>query len=248
VNYAMVGHGRMGLAVDAHAARRGHERVAVFDSPGLSLPSNAEVDVVFEFTEAAAAERNVVELLESGHRVVCGTTGWSVGAAVARALAQGGGALILSPNFSVSVRLFGQLAARTAAQLGRLGGFDAFVHEHHHRAKLDNPSGTARWLAQLVIDQQAGWTRSHEGHADQPLSSDTLHVVGTRAGHEPGTHTVGFDGEFEEITLRHRSRSRDGFALGAVLAAEWLNGRQGRFEFDRVIDDLIETDRGENGS
>jgi 4-hydroxy-tetrahydrodipicolinate reductase len=99
-------------------------------------------------------------------------------------------------------------------------------------------------LAQTVVDEQVGWTRFDEGDDEgpdaEPLPADTLHVVGTRAGHEPGTHTVGFDGPHEQITLRHRSRSRDGFALGAVLAAEWLNGRSGRFEFDRVIEDLIE--------
>lgn len=245
MRYAIVGHGRMGRAVDAEATRRGHERAALIGREpgaggvGVADAAAAGAEVAFEFTRSDAAERNVVALLESGVAVVCGTTGWAPGPEVERALASSRAGLIVAPNFSVGVQLFFRLVARAGELIGGVGLHEPWIHEAHHRGKRDLPSGTARRLAQLLERHDPRVSGVHEGALDGPLAPGLVHVAGSRGGHEAGTHTVVYDGEHDEITLRHRARDRAGFALGAVLAAEWLSGRSGRHELDAVLDDMV---------
>jgi 4-hydroxy-tetrahydrodipicolinate reductase len=228
VNYALVGFGRMGRAVDAAAAARGHRRVALVPAPlgrPLEPADLGGADVAFEFTRAAAAEANLVALLQAGVGVVCGTTGWEPGPGLARAVAGARTGLVLAPNFSVGVNLFFRLVAVAADLFADSGLCEPFVAEVHHRDKRDAPSGTALRLAALL---EAGGG----GRREVPVSA-------LRAGHEPGRHTVGFDGPHELVTLCHAARGRAGFAAGAVLAAEWIAGRRGRHDFDPVLDDLL---------
>ncbi|HEX4825450.1 MAG TPA: dihydrodipicolinate reductase C-terminal domain-containing protein [Candidatus Polarisedimenticolaceae bacterium] len=221
MKYALVGHGKMGRAIDEAAGARGHRRVAVVDRAGsLSRARLAGADVAFEFTEPRSAEAHVVALLGRGISVVCGTTGWDAkSAAIERAAKRGRAAAIVAPNFSVGVNIFYALV-REAAKRSLAAGYDPWIAEWHHKAKRDAPSGTARRLAALV------------GSKDLP-------VAAVRAGHEPGRHAVGFDGAHDTIVLTHQARGREAFAAGAVLAAEWLKGKKGIHEFDEVLADLM---------
>ncbi len=240
---ALVGYGRMGRAIEAAARSRGHEVVAIVDRRAEGAlrtldPGRLEgAEAAFEFTEPGSAREHVIGLLEAGIGVVCGTTGWNAeDRAVAEAAARGGSAAVIAPNFSVGMNLFLRVAAEAARRLLPTGLYDPHVLESHHRGKVDAPSGTALALARILAS--VGGEEIVRGIPERPVPRGAIHVASVRAGHEPGSHTVGFDGEHDEILLIHRARGRTGFAAGAVLAAEWLPGRTGRYGFDAVLDDL----------
>ncbi len=243
MNYAVVGFGKMGRAVDEQASRRGHHRVRIVDpdasgrlaSKRLDPDRLRGADVAFEFTAPAAAEGNVVALLEAGIPVVCGTTGWTPGASVRRAARRSGVAAVVAPNFSVGMHLFLELVENAARVVGAAGLHDPYVLELHHRGKADAPSGTARRIAEVIARADPRAPTPRAGALDGRLPDGAIHVASVRAGHEPGTHVVGFDGEFDVIELAHRARGRSGFALGAVLAGEWISGKRGVHGFDVVV-------------
>lgn len=247
MNYAIVGFGRMGQAVDEQASGRGHRRSVVVDPAGqgedrlpeIEASALRDVHVAFEFSLPGSAERNVLALAQAGVPVVCGTTGWRPSAAAERAMRESGTGIVLAPNFSVGMNLFYRLVREAARLYGAAGLHQPFVLEAHHRGKRDVPSGTARQLASILVETDPRLNAVHEGNPPEPLPDDTLHVASVRAGSEPGSHTVGYDGEYDRITLSHGARSRAGFALGAVLAAEWIADRPGLHGFDEVLETLL---------
>ncbi len=243
MRYAIVGFGRMGREVDRLARSRGHQRVGLVDpdesEQRLDPGSLADADVAFEFSVPDAAHRNVLSLVSADVPVVCGTTGWKQSPELDDAIRAGAAGIVISPNFSIGMNLFARSVESTARLLAGLELYEPYVAETHHRGKLDVPSGTARRLASILLAADERLEEVVEGHPDGLLAPGVLQVVGLRAGSEPGTHRVGFEGEHDSLTLEHRARSRAGFALGAVLAAEWLGERQGLFTFDQVLDDML---------
>jgi len=248
VRFALVGYGRMGKEIEAVAQARGHELTAIVDPSergrrvrrriGKAELSGAEV--AFEFTAPASAEENVLALLGCGVPVVCGTTGFSPDlVALARATRKAKRAVVLAPNYSLGVNLFFHLVQEAARLLGTTDRFDPYVVEAHHRGKADAPSGTARRLADLIVEEDPHRWSVQEGVPPGGLPPGAVQVVSVRAGHETGMHTVGFAGEHDRIELTHQARGRGGFAAGAVLAAEWLPGKRGVHGFDRVLQDLF---------
>ena len=248
MKYALVGSGRMGQAVEMEAGRRGHRKVGEFDPADAGGPTArtlepsllGQPEVVFEFTEPSAAESNVVTLLEAGIPVVCGTTGWEPSRAFEAALAAGDAGAIVAPNFSIGMMLFSRLVREAGRVLGAAGLHRPWVFEEHHTGKKDAPSGTARRLVELIMEVDPRMRVVQEGNPADRLAEEALQVVSLRTGSEPGTHTVGFDGEYDRITLTHRARSRAGFAIGAVLAAEWVIGKRGLHRFEDVVDSLLD--------
>jgi len=230
MDYLLVGYGKMGRAIDDIAQARGHRRQGTLDTRKATPPVADGPLVAFEFTDPRAARDNVLALLEAGIHVVCGTTGWQPDARVRQAAESGAVGAVLAPNLSVGVNLFYRAVRTASLTLLGSGLYEAYIVESHHRHKRDAPSGTALRLAEQVRD-------ACPDVAPPPISS-------LRAGHEPGRHTVGFDGEFDTVELTHRARSRGGFALGAVLAAEWLIGRQGIHDFEPVLEGLLEQGNG----
>jgi 4-hydroxy-tetrahydrodipicolinate reductase len=237
----------MGAAIEIEADRRGHEKVGEFDpacdgaAPGtLDTSALGQPEVAFEFTEPAAAEENLVMLLRAGIPVVCGTTGWNPTPKLDAALSGSDAAAIIAPNFSIGMLLFSRLTREAGRLLGSAGLHRPWVFESHHTGKKDAPSGTARSLAESILEVDPRMRFVQEGNPDGRLAEDALHVVSLRSGSEPGTHTVGFDGEYDQITLSHRARSRAGFAVGAVIAAEWLAGKSGLHRFEDVVDALLD--------
>jgi 4-hydroxy-tetrahydrodipicolinate reductase len=234
VKLAVVGYGKMGREVEAVARERGHEPVVV--RHGTAFPAGAPVGI--DFTRADAVLGNTRAALAAGARYVIGTTGWDAQAdEVARLVEEAKGGVVRAANFSLGVNLFYKVVREAAALFARFPEYDPYVLERHHRQKKDAPSGTARALARILED--SGGPRRHAATAlEGALADDHFHVAALRAGGIVGEHTVGFDSGGDEVLLEHRARTRRGFALGAVLAAEWIADRTGLHGFEDVVDDL----------
>jgi len=223
----LIGHGRMGRAVEAAAADRGCvvagwvDRTAAAGGAGLSRDRLPEADVAIDFSTADALVENLPRLAELGMDVVVGTTGWSGREAEMRdAAGRAGIGVVAAANFSVGVAYFDVLVSEAARRFATHPEFGAWLHEVHHAAKRDAPSGTA---IRLKASMEASGFR-------RPID-----VSSTRAGFVPGTHTVGFDGPSETITLTHAARDRGAFARGALMAARWVHGRRGWFDLRDVL-------------
>ena len=218
---AIVGYGKMGRMAEQAAAARGHEVVARVGRGGLAAGGLDGAEAAIEFSTPEAAVPNVTRLLELGLPVVVGTTGWYARLdEVKRLVEERGGSLVYGANFSVGMNLFFELAREAARLFARFEEFDPFLVEHHHKFKKDAPSGTALVIARRMRE-------SYGGRLPEAIS--------LRAGYAPGTHEVGFDAEAETVTLTHTARSRQGFAAGAVFAAEQIVGRRGCFEFAELL-------------
>ena len=226
---ALLGHGAMGQLVERLAREAGHEVATVLGSREAAFGAEelAEIlgghDAAIDFTVADAVPRHAEACALARVPLVEGTTGWHARLEdVRKVFEREGGALIYGANFSVGVNLFYRVVAR-AAEL--FHGFDyaAFVEEAHHSRKRDAPSGTALRLRDLLTEAYG---------AEPPVAS-------TRAGHIPGTHRVGFDAAADQITLTHTARSREGFASGALVAASWIQGKTGVFEFSETLNEIL---------
>jgi 4-hydroxy-tetrahydrodipicolinate reductase len=223
----LVGYGKMGRLVAELAPQYSCEVAGVIDpmSPshggGPDAAAWEGVEVAIDFSFADAVERNAATLARRGINLVIGTTGWQKAeAAVRQAVAEGNVGAVVAPNFSTGVVLFEAVAAYAATLFAPQEDFGAFVHEAHHAAKKDAPSGTALLLKRAM--EQAGFTRP-------------IDVSATRAGFIPGTHTIGFDGPAETITLTHAARDRTAFARGALHAAHWISGKTGWYSMKDVL-------------
>ena len=219
---AIVGHGRMGRAVEALARERGHDIRGIITS-GAIVDAGAlnGAEVAVEFTTPTAAPANLERLLAAGVPVVTGTTGWSDHLERIRHLTlERSGAILHGPNFSIGAQLFLRAATDLARWMAGRTGFDGYLLEQHHAGKRDAPSGTAIRLRDLL--RQADLSR------DYPVSS-------IRAGAGGGHHSLVYDAADEIIRLEHSARSRAVFASGALAAAEWLRGRTGFFTFEEML-------------
>jgi 4-hydroxy-tetrahydrodipicolinate reductase len=214
----IVGYGKMGQLVDQMAAEGGLDVVGRVDE---GRDEWAPADVAIDFTTADALARNFPKYLAQHLPVVIGTTGWSSHAAQFRAdAARAGLGVVASANFSIGVNIFQLVVSEAARLMRRQTQYGAWVHELHHAAKIDAPSGTALLLRDTMVD--AGFDRN-------------IDVSSARAGSIPGTHVVGFDGPSDTIELTHAARDRRGFAGGALVAARWNQGRQGWFTMADVL-------------
>jgi 4-hydroxy-tetrahydrodipicolinate reductase len=219
VRLLIVGYGRMGRLVEALAIEQGMEIAARIDVDGGDWSAPAEVAI--DFSIAAALTSNFPRYVERKLPVVLGTTGWSEQAAALRADAERAGlGVVASANFSIGVNLFELIVADAARLMRSHPQYGAWIHELHHTAKRDAPSGTALLLRDAMTE--AGYDRA-------------IDVSSTRAGTLPGTHTIGFDGASDTIELTHTARDRRGFASGALLAAQWIQGKRGWFTMADVL-------------
>jgi 4-hydroxy-tetrahydrodipicolinate reductase len=247
VKLALLGYGRMGRMVEEVARARGHEITAILDEHsnpggnGITDEALAGAKMAIDFSVTAAVPANALRAAERGVSLVIGTTGWDAEReSVERAVRTAGTGLLTAANFSVGMLLFSRIVQAAARMVNRLDEYDVHLWEAHHRHKADHPGGTARALADLLveaIDRKDAWTV--DLGRGSPIDPRTLHVSVARVGELAGVHGVGIDGPDDRIELRHEARSRRGFALGAVVAAEWLAGRSGVFTLDDMADDLL---------
>ncbi|MEO8484533.1 MAG: dihydrodipicolinate reductase C-terminal domain-containing protein [Acidobacteriota bacterium] len=220
----LIGHGRMGKLIESLAMEHGCEIAAIaeIDNPiGQALAGAGVVDVAIDFSQPAAVVTNLTELAAHRVSVVIGTTGWQQEESAMRKTANTAGIGVLAAaNFSLGMHVFAVVAEEAARKFGALGNVGAWIHEYHHAAKLDAPSGTALMLQRVMED--GGYARP-------------IDMSSTRAGAIPGTHEIGFDGPAETVTLTHTVRDRSVFAHGALEAAKWLKGRRGWFTMRDMI-------------
>jgi 4-hydroxy-tetrahydrodipicolinate reductase len=241
---ALIGYGAMGQLIRTLAEEKGHEIAVICRSPrvsegetsnlsvtpfltrGLPQPEQlAGCDVAIDFTTAEAVGRNVAACVAAGVPLVEGTTGWNAERKeIERTVRDGSGSMVFGANFSVGVNLFYRIADFSAELFAKFPEYEAFIEEQHHSRKKDAPSGTALKLKDIVAK-----------HIDTDLS-----ISATRAGNIPGTHRVGFDGAADQVLLEHTARSREGFAAGAILAAGWIVGKTGFYEFSDLMDEICQ--------
>ncbi len=229
----------MGKAIEQIALERGHAIAGKIDVNNRGemevLPAEA-VDVAIEFSAPEAAYANLKMCLEKGWPVVSGTTGWlEYKTEIETLTAEKGGSFFYASNYSIGVNLFFQLN-KTLARLMKGQGYDLSITEIHHVHKLDAPSGTAITLADGIVTQREdleGW-RSQGPKAEE----GRIPITSKREDEVPGTHVVNYDSEVDTIHISHVAHSRKGFALGAVISAEWLQGRKGIFGMDDMLENL----------
>jgi 4-hydroxy-tetrahydrodipicolinate reductase len=221
----LVGYGRMGRLVEKLAPDYGFDVVGRLDDTnnigGVGIPAAPDADVAVDFSVPSAVAENLPKLAARRMNVVIGTTGWHEHEQEMRGVAADAGiGVVAASNFSLGVALFQNLAEHAARMFAPYAEYGAWIHEIHHSAKKDAPSGTA--IALQTSMQAAGYTHP-------------IDMASSRAGSMPGTHTIGFDGPFETITMTHTNRDRAAFAQGALQAARWVHGKRGWFTIRDVL-------------
>ena len=242
---AIIGYGKMGHMIERIAIDRGHEISVVIDADNLAdIDSKAfrKSDVAIEFTQPDTAVNNLLRCFSAGIPVVCGTTGWLDSLDAVKSVCESGkGALLYSSNFSIGVNIFEAVSRYLAGIMNGYPQYTPSMEEVHHIHKLDHPSGTAITIAEELIaasDRVDKWAEPadsdentespdnnenpQQGAEDEDTKSRVLYISHKREGEVPGIHTVTWDSPQDTITISHSAKSREGFALGAVLAAEWL--------------------------
>ncbi|RZJ28845.1 MAG: 4-hydroxy-tetrahydrodipicolinate reductase [Flavobacterium sp.] len=235
---ALLGYGKMGKAIEAIAVGRGHEIVLkkttenTYD--GLEL-----ADVAIDFSVPSVAVTNITTALNAGIPTVSGTTGWLEDYDIMTALTkEKGGAFIYGSNFSLGVNLFFQLNEYLAKMMAKFPEYKIVMQEIHHTQKLDAPSGTAITLARDIINNSdySSWGLKNEnaGPSDE-IKSDEILIEAQRIENVPGTHSVFYDSSVDSIEIKHTAHNREGFALGAIMAAEWIIDKTGVFSMKDVL-------------
>lgn len=237
---ALIGYGKMGHAIERIAIDRGHEIVARIDidnTDDFNSPEFASADVAIEFSTPATAVNNYLRAFDKGVQVVSGTTGWTEKMPLIKERCKNDGATFFwTSNFSIGVNIFFALNKYLASIMAKQPQYTPSMTEIHHIHKLDHPSGTAITLAEGIIDnhpQINRWTET------QPSLPDEIVIDHIRQGEIPGTHIVKWDSPVDTITIEHCAKSREGFALGAVMAAEWVQGKQGWLTMDMMMHDIL---------
>jgi len=236
MNIALIGYGKMGKAIEQVALRRGHSivlRITGSNKDEFTTDNLQKADVAIEFTNPHAAKENVLACLGMGVNVISGTTGWNTGLADAEQCAKENNAAFLhASNFSVGVNIFFEVNKALASLMSRHSEYDVMIEETHHTQKKDAPSGTAITLAEQIlqnIGRKSSWALNDINEAD------TLPILAYRVENVPGTHKVSYSSPIDTIDIVHTAHTREGFAIGAVLAAEYIAGRQGIYTMKDVL-------------
>ena len=229
---ALLGYGKMGKVIERIALERGHE-IVLRKSSSTSYAGLENADVAIDFSLPTSAVANISECLNNGIPVVSGTTGWLEEYSNMVALCeQKNGSFIYGSNFSLGVNLFFELNNYLAKMMSKFKNYSASMEEIHHTQKLDAPSGTAISLAKGIIENSdyTNWTM------DANPKENEISIEALRIENVPGTHSVFYNSEVDTIEIKHTAHSRDGFALGSIIAAEWLVGKKGVFTMKDVLE------------
>ena len=229
MNIAIIGYGKMGHEIERAAKSKGIKVASIIDSNDanaghkeINAKSMQDVDVCIDFTSPDAAMSNIKQISKFKKNIVIGTTGWYGNINEARKIVKNNNiGLVYAPNFSIGVNIFFKVIENAAKIINKIEEYDIYGYEMHHNKKIDSPSGTAKAIGKILIDNIK---RKKE-----------INFASVRAGSIPGTHVVGFDSSADTIELKHTARSREGFALGALMAAKWINGKKGFYTIDDMM-------------
>ncbi len=233
MNIAIIGYGKMGHEIEKIARAKGMHIISIIDPNSSSAnyrdideESLHNVDVCIDFTEPSAVIENIKKISKLGKNIVVGTTGWYNHLEEAKKIVnQNNVGFIYASNFSIGVNIFFKIIENAAKIINSIDAYDVFGYELHHSKKLDVPSGTAKTIEQILV-------KNINRKKEVPFAA-------VRSGTIPGTHVVGFDSAADTIELKHTARNREGFALGAVMAAEWINGKKGFYEINDMMKEII---------
>lgn len=233
---ALIGYGKMGQAIEAIALQRGHEvvlKVSIDNVEDNTISNLRKADVAIEFTGPESAFENITRCFDAGVPVVSGSTGWLDRYEEAKAYCtKHNGSLLYASNFSVGVNIFFALNKKLASLMTSHPEYDVQMTEVHHTQKKDAPSGTAITLAEQILEQN-GRKSKWVNHASQ--QADELVILSERVDPAPGTHIITYTSAIDDIEIKHTAHNRQGFATGAVLAAEFLHTRKGIFSMSDVL-------------
>jgi 4-hydroxy-tetrahydrodipicolinate reductase len=233
---ALLGYGKMGKAIEKVALERGHEvvfRIDLNNASDKQLISKDNVDAVIEFSSPHSAYVNLEFCMKSGLKTVCGTTGWLESRReIEQLCVQNKASFFYASNYSIGVNLFFKVNEFLAKLMAPHQQYEIFTSEIHHTEKLDAPSGTAITLAEGILSNN---TTKKSWVNNQIAAKEELPIWSSREGKVPGTHTIKYISEIDEIEIKHTAYTRMGFALGAVLAAEWLQGKEGVFGMNDLL-------------
>lgn len=233
---AIIGYGKMGHMIEEIAVQRGHEivlKINIDNTEDFTRENCSNVDVAIEFTGPSTAYENVKKCIDFGLPVVSGSTGWNTKLAeIKEYIAQKNGSFLHTSNFSIGVNIFFEVNKLLAKLMSAHTEYDVSLKEIHHTAKLDAPSGTAVSLAEQVLEnlrRKNTWV-NHEAKKEHELT-----IISERIDPAPGTHFVKYSSEIDDIEIIHTAHNRKGFALGAVLAAEYISDKNGIFSMQQVL-------------
>lgn len=235
MNIAIIGYGKMGKAIEEIAISRGHRICLKINSSNkqeLNSANLKDVDIAIDFSTPVSAKQNISTVLKECTPIVSGTTGWTNELDEIKALCeQQNTAFIYASNFSLGVNIFFELNHKLAKLMTNHNSYDVSMNETHHIHKLDAPSGTAITLANQILDQnnKTNWTLNKENLKHE------LYINSIREGEVPGTHTINYSSEVDSISITHKAHNRKGFALGAVIAAEWIADKKGVYTMKDIL-------------
>lgn len=235
----------MGKEIESLVPHYGHEITAKFNSTDPLHPNiqTGDIDVLIDFSIPDVVLGNVRSAVKISKPLVIGTTGWSHQLEeIQNALRNAEIGVIYASNFSLGMNLFFRIIENAAKLMDRFDEYDPYIHELHHRGKVDSPSGTALTLAEILQSRLERKNNVLPETAKGQILPAHLHVTSTRSGKIPGTHIVGFDSEADSIEIKHTARNRSGFALGALYAAEWIIGKQGLFTMADLMNSQLDFD------
>lgn len=233
---ALIGYGKMGKAIEEIALQRGHEIVLTIDQSNLSdftKENISKAEVAIEFTGPHTAYENIKNCLEFGTPIVCGSTGWLEKMdEIKKIRSEKNGSFIYSSNYSVGVNIFFEINKKLATLMAGHKDYEVILEETHHTQKKDAPSGTAITLAEQILEfvkRKKQWVN------ELSESTDDLEIISQRIDPAPGTHSVKYSSAIDDIEIIHTAHNRKGFALGAVLAAEFIKDKKGFFTMKEVL-------------
>ena len=247
MNIIISGYGRMGRIIEKSAKNRGHAIIATVDPIAIDASEKTlskeiinRADVVIDFSIPESAIKNAEAVCTAGKKIVMGTTGWYSNMSKMKDFTnKSKSAIIWSGNFSLGVNIFFSILDKTSLIMNSFSEYDPFIHELHHNQKADSPSGTAAMLGDILLKNIDRKSLLVSEELKRKINPEELHISSTRGGSVPGTHIVYFDSPVDTIELKHTARGREGFASGAVAAAEWIENKTGFFNINDMMQDII---------
>ena len=247
MNIAIIGYGKMGHEIEKVAIAKGINIKSVIDPNDknsayqeINEKSMHDVDVCIDFTNPSAVLGNVEKISSYGKNIVVGTTGWYGEIKdVEDIVKKGDIGLVYAQNFSIGVNVFLKIIENAAKIIDKIDEYDAYGYEMHHNKKIDSPSGTAKTIGEILIKNIKRKNKIIFEKIDRRIEPNELHFASVRAGSIPGTHVIGFDSSADTIELKHTARNREGFASGAIMAAQWVHNKKGFYNINDMMKSIF---------